>query len=130
SREGGHDHGAWHLCGRLTSLSGRPRSTPFETRLPRQQQGSKPSMPRLELAKQLIEQVLGEEARAPTEPRPQAQPAAGRLLSVQQAGEYIGRSESAVRHLIFNRELPVVRAGRSVRLDRRDLDTWIENNKE
>jgi excisionase family DNA binding protein len=87
-------------------------------------------MPRLELAKKLIEQVLAEEARAATQQRTQAQPQAGRLLTVQQAGEYIGRSESAVRHLIFDRDLPVVRAGRCVRIDRRDLDTWIENNKQ
>ena len=52
-----------------------------------------------------------------------------RLLTVKQAAEYIGRSESAMRHLIHNRDIPVVRKGRSVRIDRKDLDTWIENNK-
>lgn len=51
------------------------------------------------------------------------------LLSVKQAAVYIGRSEQAVQHLIFQRELPVVRVGRRVHLDRRDLDHWIENNK-
>lgn len=57
---------------------------------------------------------------------PRIQPA---LLTVKQAAVYIGRSEQAVQHLIFQRELPVVRAGRRVHLDRRDLDRWIENNK-
>jgi excisionase family DNA binding protein len=52
-----------------------------------------------------------------------------RLLTAKQAAEYIGRSEQAVRHLIFQRDLPVVRNGRCVRLDRKDLDRWIENYK-
>jgi excisionase family DNA binding protein len=52
-----------------------------------------------------------------------------RLLTAAQAGEYISRSEQAVRHLIFQRDVPTVRNGRCVRIDRKDLDRWIENNK-
>jgi len=51
------------------------------------------------------------------------------LLNVKEAAVYIGRSEQAVQHLIFQKDLPVVRMGRRVHLDRRDLDTWIEKNK-
>ena len=51
------------------------------------------------------------------------------LLNVKEAAIYLGRSEQAVQHLIFERELPVVRVGRRVHLDRRDLDSWIEKNK-
>jgi excisionase family DNA binding protein len=51
------------------------------------------------------------------------------LLTVKQAAVYLGRSEQAVQHLIFQRGLPVVRVGRRVHLDRRDLDIWIEKNK-
>ena len=51
------------------------------------------------------------------------------LLNVKDAAAYLGRSEQAVQHLIFQKELPVVRAGRRVHLDRRDLDAWIEKNK-
>jgi len=51
------------------------------------------------------------------------------LLNVKEAAAYIGRSEQAVQHLIFQKELPVVRKGRRVHLDRRDLDAWIEKNK-
>jgi len=51
------------------------------------------------------------------------------LLNVKEAAVYLGRSEQAVQHLIFERELPVVRVGRRVHLDRRDLDSWIEKNK-
>lgn len=51
------------------------------------------------------------------------------LMSVKDAAAYLGRSEAAVQHLIFGKEFPVVRAGRRVHLDRRDLDAWIERNK-
>ena len=54
---------------------------------------------------------------------------AARLLTVREAAAYIGRSEQAVQHLIFKRELIVVRRGRRVHLDRGDLDQWIEANK-
>lgn len=51
------------------------------------------------------------------------------LLDVKQAGVYLGRTEQAIQHLIFDKELPVVRVGRRVHLDRKDLDRWIERNK-
>jgi excisionase family DNA binding protein len=51
------------------------------------------------------------------------------LLNVKEAAVYLGRSEQAVQHLIFQKDLPVVRVGRRVHLDRRDLDAWIEKNK-
>jgi len=51
------------------------------------------------------------------------------LLTVKQGAVYLGRSEQSVQHLIFQKEIPVVRVGRRVNLDRRDLDTWIEANK-
>lgn len=51
------------------------------------------------------------------------------LLDVKQAAVYLGRSEQAIQHLIFNKELPVVRVGRRVHLHRVDLDKWIERNK-
>ena len=51
------------------------------------------------------------------------------LLNVKEAAVYLGRSEQAVQHLIFDKELAVVRVGRRVPLGRRDLDSWIEKNK-
>ncbi len=57
---------------------------------------------------------------------PQIQPA---LLTVKQAAVYLGRSEQSVQHLVFEKEIPVVRVGRRVHLHRRDLDAWIEKNK-
>ena len=52
-----------------------------------------------------------------------------RLLTAGQAGVYAGRTESAIRHLIHQRDIPVVRTGRSVHIDRKDLDRWIENHR-
>jgi excisionase family DNA binding protein len=51
------------------------------------------------------------------------------LLDVKQAATYLGRSEQSIQHLVFNRDLPVVRVGRRVHLHRRDLDAFIEKNK-
>ncbi|MBM3773964.1 MAG: helix-turn-helix domain-containing protein [Acidobacteria bacterium] len=52
------------------------------------------------------------------------------LLTVEQAAAYLGRTKEAVQHLIAERKVPVVRADRRVFLDARDLDQWIEQNKE
>jgi excisionase family DNA binding protein len=52
-----------------------------------------------------------------------------RLLTVKDAAAYIGRTEQALQHLIHKREIVVVRRGRRVHLDRKDLDCWIESNK-
>jgi excisionase family DNA binding protein len=58
-----------------------------------------------------------------------APPVKPALLTVKDAAAYLGRSEQSIQHLIFTKELPVVRVGRRVHLDRRDLDLWIEKNK-
>src|ERR1019366_5906934 len=46
----------------------------------------------------------------------------GRLLNVSAAAEYIGRSPSAVHHLIAKKTIPCVRVEGRVQLDRHDLD--------
>ena len=53
-----------------------------------------------------------------------------RLLTVEQAAVYIGRSKEAVQHMISGGKMPTVRADRRVFLDVQDLDGWIEQNKE
>jgi excisionase family DNA binding protein len=54
---------------------------------------------------------------------------AKRLLSLQEAGAYIGRSARAVRALIAARAFPAIEADRRVFIDRQDLDAWIERYK-
>jgi excisionase family DNA binding protein len=53
-----------------------------------------------------------------------------RLLTVEQAADYLGRSKAAVQHLVCSKRLPVVRDGHRVFLDVRALDRWIEGNTE
>jgi excisionase family DNA binding protein len=52
-----------------------------------------------------------------------------RLLDVCTAAEYIGRSPSAVRHLIAKGTIPCIRRDGRVQLDRQDLDRWLELGK-
>jgi excisionase family DNA binding protein len=55
---------------------------------------------------------------------------AARLLTVDQAARYLGRTKASVQHLVAQRRLPVVREGGRVFLDVRELDRWIEANTE
>ncbi len=52
-----------------------------------------------------------------------------RLLTVEQAAVYIGRTKYAIQHMIASCKLPTVRTDRRVFIDMRDLDSWIEGNK-
>ena len=52
-----------------------------------------------------------------------------RLYSIEEAGEYLGRTAWAVRHLIWNGILPSVRIGRRVQVDVGDMDRLIETSK-
>jgi excisionase family DNA binding protein len=81
------------------------------------------------LAAQFTQQITDALQRDLQTQRPALSRLEPRLLTAEQAGAYIGRSEQAVRHLIFQRDIPTVRNGRCVRIDRKDLDKWIENNK-
>ncbi len=53
-----------------------------------------------------------------------------RLYSLPEAATYLGRSTWSVRRLIWNGALPQVRAGGRVHVDVRDMDEFIERNKE
>jgi excisionase family DNA binding protein len=52
-----------------------------------------------------------------------------RLLTVDEAAEYLGRTKEAVQHMIASGKLRTVRADRRVFLDIKDLDLWIDQNK-
>ena len=53
----------------------------------------------------------------------------GRLLDVRAAAEYIGRTPTALRHLIAKQAIPCVRRDGRVQLDHQDLDNWVELSK-
>lgn len=53
-----------------------------------------------------------------------------RLLSVERAAAYIGRTVAALQQMIASGKLPTVRSDRRVMIDIIDLDKWIERHKE
>jgi excisionase family DNA binding protein len=57
------------------------------------------------------------------------EPLKKRLLTVQEAGEYLGRSDWSIRELIWKGSLPIVREGRRIHLAIEDLETWVEQHK-
>lgn len=73
-------------------------------------------------------------ARLQRLPVAQTQPGASvvtpRLLTVEQAASYLGRTKASVQHMVSSGCLPVVKADRRVFLDVRDLDVWIDQNKQ
>jgi excisionase family DNA binding protein len=77
----------------------------------------------------IAEQIVAKlgERPGPGSPGGTVQP---RLLTVEQAAVYVGRTKEAVQHLVASRRIPIVRSDRRVFLDVRDLDQWIDANKE
>jgi excisionase family DNA binding protein len=53
-----------------------------------------------------------------------------RLVSYSAAACYLGVSYWTVRTMVLSGEIPHIRAGRRVLVDVRDLDRWIEDNKQ
>jgi excisionase family DNA binding protein len=51
------------------------------------------------------------------------------LYNVDEAAIYMGRSESSIRHLIEDRDLPSVKNGGRVQVYKRDMDEWIEKHR-
>ncbi len=49
----------------------------------------------------------------------------GRLLSVAEAGEYLGTGERFIRRLISERRIAYVKVGKYVRLERSALDALV-----
>lgn len=71
----------------------------------------------------VIRQQVLAEVQQTTSPAQTGSPK--RLLTVREAADYLGRTEQAMRQLIHKKLVPVIRFGRNVRLDIRDLDAII-----
>lgn len=52
------------------------------------------------------------------------------LITIREAAELLGLSESTVYRLAREDKIPVVRIGGSVRVNRRHLEAWIEQHTE
>lgn len=55
--------------------------------------------------------------------------ARGPLLTVAQAGEYLGTGERFIRRLITERRISYVKVGKYVRLERSTLDTFVDDGR-
>jgi excisionase family DNA binding protein len=53
-----------------------------------------------------------------------------RLLTVEQAAVYLGRTEKAVYNMKARGVFPAVQGDGRIMFDIQDLDQWIQNNKE
>jgi excisionase family DNA binding protein len=51
-----------------------------------------------------------------------------RLLTVAQAAVYLGMTERALRTCVQRRQVPIVKRGRAVSFDVRQLDAWIDEH--
>lgn len=52
-----------------------------------------------------------------------------RLYNLREAGVYLGRTEWAIRHLVWSGAIQAVKLGRRIQLDVRDMDEFIEDCK-
>jgi excisionase family DNA binding protein len=53
-----------------------------------------------------------------------------RLYNVEEASVYLGRTVCALREMIWAGKLRIVRDGKRILLDVRDMDAWIERSKD
>ena len=51
-----------------------------------------------------------------------------RLLSIVEAAEWLGLSQSYLYRLVENGAIPHLRFGRVIRFDINELDEWLTNN--
>ena len=52
-----------------------------------------------------------------------------RTLSLKAAAEYLSISHWTLRKLIWNGEIPSIRVGRKILIDKKDLNAWVDWNK-
>ncbi|MBE3576916.1 MAG: helix-turn-helix domain-containing protein [Limnochordales bacterium] len=57
------------------------------------------------------------------------EPIKQRLLRIREVAIYLGVSESFVKNAILRGEIPAVRIGRTLRVDKQDLDKIIVTHK-
>lgn len=52
-----------------------------------------------------------------------------RLFNIKETAHYLGRTSSAIRHMVWRGEIPYVRLGKRVFFDILDLEQWIASHK-
>jgi excisionase family DNA binding protein len=64
------------------------------------------------------------------QPESSTNPVIPRLLRIQEAATYVGSTPWFIRSIIWSREIPFVKLGKRLLLDRCDLDHFVESQKE
>lgn len=84
-------------------------------------------METIEKASQARKRTTGKNTAAlPTKPATSIEK---RLYTLKEAALYLGRSVDALREVIWARKLPIVRDGRKIWVDIRDLETFVARHK-
>lgn len=52
-----------------------------------------------------------------------------RLYSLKESAIYLGRGLHGVRDIVWRGEIPIVRSGRKIFIDIKDLEHYVESNK-
>ncbi len=50
-------------------------------------------------------------------------------MTIKQASDYLAIPVPTLYTRVFQRRIPFVRLGRSIRFDRVDLDSWVDSSK-
>lgn len=73
--------------------------------------------------------IKGEENQGNRAGQKNINPLPPRLLSLNAAAVYMGRTVWGMRELYWANKIPMVRDGKKIYFDRADLDSYIERNK-
>jgi len=52
-----------------------------------------------------------------------------RLFPIPRAAEYLSTTTHAVRRLLWNKQMPYLRLGKKILIDKIDLDAWVDGQK-
>ena len=51
-----------------------------------------------------------------------------RLMSCKELSEYLSFDQTTIRNMVYYKRIPYVKEGRSLRFDKKKIDSWIEEN--
>jgi excisionase family DNA binding protein len=75
------------------------------------------------VAERLFDRIL------PHLDRPKISVSEKKLYSIREAAEVLGRGTWAIRHLVANKKIPVVRDGKRIFIEKCVIDSWVAERK-
>jgi excisionase family DNA binding protein len=52
------------------------------------------------------------------------------LLTIEEVTHYLNSTEHHIRSLVFKKEIPFLKVGRLIRFRKREIDSWLEMNRQ